>query len=289
MSTPIRVYYCADMDAPTAQISPSAQKPQRAVESWGRLGIPLDIKRTTPISEETLGYAHDPNYVKGVLTGTRDNGFGNRDPGVARSLLFTNGSFCLAAHHELRTRRVAVSPSCGFHHAHYAEAGAYCTFNGLMVAACWLQRKGLIERRVGILDLDMHYGNGTDEIIGRFPERERPKHFSAGREFRSRTQVDAFFQVLAEKLDWMSDCDVIFYQAGADPHVRDPLGGWMTTEQLAQRDRTVFEACQRMNVGVAWNLAGGYQTNLDGSTNWPAILEIHDNTMKACWEVFGDS
>ena len=46
MSTPIRVYYCADMDAPTAQISPSAQKPQRAVESWGRLGIPLDIKRT---------------------------------------------------------------------------------------------------------------------------------------------------------------------------------------------------------------------------------------------------
>ena len=55
------------------------------------------------------------------------------------------------------------------------------------------------------------------------------------------------------------------------------------------RDRMVFDACKRMNVGVAWNLAGGYQTNLDGSTNWPAILEIHDNTMKACWEVFGDS
>jgi hypothetical protein len=35
----------------------------------------------------------------------------------------------------------------------------------------------------------------------------------------------------------MADCDVLLYQAGADPHINDPLGGWLTTAQLRERDR----------------------------------------------------
>ena len=101
---PIRVYYCPEMDVTLAQSSPSTQKPQKAVESWRQLGIPLDIKAFKPIGDEQLCLAHDAAFVKGVLEGTRDNGFGNRDKAVAQSLLYTNGSFCLAAHHALRTR-----------------------------------------------------------------------------------------------------------------------------------------------------------------------------------------
>ena len=71
---------------------------------------------------------------------------------------------------------------------------------------------------------------------------------------------------------------MILYQAGADPHIDDPLGGWLTTRQLLERDRLVFEAAADLGIPVAWNLAGGYQTPLR------KVLEIHDNTMRACAE-----
>ena len=83
----------------------------------------------------------------------------------------------------------------------------------------------------------------------------------------------------------MSDCDVVLYQAGADPHINDPYGGWLTTDELRQRDAVVFDALKAAGVPVAWDLAGGYQTERDGSI--PKVLEIHDNTMRECVRVYG--
>jgi hypothetical protein len=40
------------------------------------------------------------------------------------------------------------------------------------------------------------------------------------------------------------EADVVLYQAGADPHQNDPLGGWMTTTQLRERDALVFETAR---------------------------------------------
>jgi hypothetical protein len=54
----------------------------------------------------------------------------------------------------------------------------------------------------------------------------------------------------------------------------------MTTEQLERRDRIVFEVAARIGLPVAWNLAGGYQRDEHGG--FPAVLEIHRNTMAAC-------
>ena len=71
-------------------------------------------------------------------------------------------------------------------------------------------------------------------------------------------------------------CDLLLYQAGADPHVDDPLGGWLTTQQLRERDRGVFQTARSLGVPIAWNLAGGYQANLR------KVLDIHDNTMLEC-------
>lgn len=74
----------------------------------------------------------------------------------------------------------------------------------------------------------------------------------------------------------MKDCDVILYQAGADPHVDDPLGGWLTAAQLSRRDSIFFEAAAHLKLSLEWNLAGGYQNPLD------KVLDIHDNTLSAC-------
>jgi len=74
--------------------------------------------------------------------------------------------------------------------------------------------------------------------------------------------------------------NLLLYQAGADPHVDDPLGGFLDDDQLAERDRTVFREARRLGIPVAWNLAGGYQDPLDN------VLDIHDRTMRECADVY---
>jgi len=61
-----------------------------------------------------------------------------------------------------------------------------------------------------------------------------------------------------------------------DLHINDPLGGFLTTAELAEQDRTVFSVANEIGIPVVWNLAGGYQHPLEN------VLEIDRNTMAAC-------
>lgn len=143
-----------------------------------------------------------------------------------------------------------------------------------MVTALALHASGKAGR-VGILDFDQHYGDGTDDIIGHL-SIDWVSHYTAGQHFCFQAESGRFLSAIPDLVANMKGCDVILYQAGADPHIDDPLGGWLTTQQLHERDRQVFEAAAALAIPVAWNLAGGYQTPLR------KVLEIHDNTMRAC-------
>ena len=134
-------------------------------------------------------------------------------------------------------------------------------------------------KRLGILDFDQHYGDGTDQIIDRL-QIDWIVHYSAGEHYGAPSQARRFLSGIAGLVASMKDCDVILYQAGADPHIDDPLGGWLTTAQLAERDWLVFKAAAELGIPVAWNLAGGYQTPLR------KVLEIHDGTMRVCVETY---
>ncbi len=110
------------------------------------------------------------------------------------------------------------------------------------------------------------------------------RHYTAGAHYHSQSQASEFLQQIPALVASMNDCDVVLYQAGADPHIDDPLGGWLTTQQLAERDRLVFESARRLGIPLAWNLAGGYQSPLR------KVLDIHDNTMRGCASAYlGDS
>ena len=223
---------------------------------------------------QDLARAHLPAFVDAVLSCRSDNGFGNRSKAVAKSLPYTSGAMLSAAREALRNGRVAVAPCSGFHHAGYANAGGFCTFNGLMVTAMALHAAGEV-KRVGILDFDHHYGDGTDNIIDRL-HIDWIEHYSAGEHYGFATEARRFLSSIPGLVAGMKGCDVILYQAGADSHIDDPLGGWLTTEQLFERDLLVFEAAAELGIPVAWNLAGGYQTPLR------KVLRIHDGTMRAC-------
>lgn len=279
----IPVFFSPAMSVHVKSDSPSAGKPALVVDAWSKTGISIEIMEPAPVTEEMLSLAHDPSYVRRILAGEIKNGFGNKSLAVGASLLFTNGAMLSAAHVAISNGMTAVAPCSGFHHADFASAFGYCTFNGLMVTACALKQDGVVSR-VGILDFDMHYGDGTQAIIERLHAEDWIEHYSAGREYLQHSQAQEFLERIHEYVEEMRDCDVILYQAGADPHINDPLGGWLTTDQLAERDRLVFSAARRLGVPIAWNLAGGYQVDADGGIS--KIIEIHNNTLLACAEVF---
>ena len=282
----IPVCFSDRMAADSGAFSPSAGKPVHVLASWQARGFPIDVFEPEPLSADDLAVAHDPTMVEDILAGRRSNGFGNRSPEVARTLPYTSGAMVAAAERALDTRRVAAATCSGFHHACYASTGGFCTFNGLMVTACLLRRRRGLDR-VAILDFDEHYGNGTEDII-RHLGIDWIVHDTAGRHGYRPAQAEAFLSRIPAILETMGGCDVVLYQAGADPHVDDPLGGFLTTEQLYRRDRSVFEWCRRLGLPVAWNLAGGYQkrAGFTGAEEIRPVLDIHDNTMKACVEVY---
>jgi len=297
----IPVFFRPEQVAPAQGGSPSAAKPTHVVESWLREKMPIDVRSFTPASRAALSLAHDPTFVDAVLDCREDNGFGTRDPAVAASLPYTSGSFLAAAREALANKQVACSPTSGFHHATWDSAMGFCTFNGLMVAACTLIFEGAVWR-IGILDLDAHYGNGTADIIEHFNLQSRIFHYTRGcgtyRHDGSRG-VPAGRDELAERTvinlprlieAWKAlGIELLMYQAGADSHIDDPLGGgFFTTGQMRRRDAAVFETCKRVGLPVVWNLAGGYQedTSLPMPASIQPVLDIHNDTMRECIETF---
>jgi acetoin utilization deacetylase AcuC-like enzyme len=272
------VFYNSKQTAKTnTSFSPSAGKPAEVVASWQQLGLPIEIiDDFLPCTESDMEAAHDPVYVRGVLALKLTNGFGNTIPEVRDSLYWTTGSMLAAARFAAGMRQNTASPTSGFHHAGYDSGGGFCTFNGLMIAAI-----NLLEdyEKVGILDCDCHYGDGTVDIIERLNLQHRVPHwtYAGGQGFPT---TKHFLQKLPSLIRrTFKGCSVILYQAGADPHIDDPLGGKMTTQEMIQRDKIVFETAASMGIPVAWNLAGGYQSPLR------KVLDIHDNTAIQCVEI----
>jgi acetoin utilization deacetylase AcuC-like enzyme len=270
----IPVLYREDMLAHSDSFSPSAAKPRHVVAAWAAASLPIRIESYPRATMDQLCRSHDPAYVRGVLSMELPNGFGNRRADVARSLPWTTGAMLAAAREALRSG-VACAPVSGFHHAHYAGGGGFCTFNGLMVTASALLSEGVV-RRVMILDCDQHFGDGTEEILERLNLEGTVENVSLGRWFGKPTDASAYLAELVQQVSRLPDFDLVLYQAGADVHIEDPLGGVLTTEQMIERDRIVFEAARHTDVPIAWNLAGGYQEPLS------RVVGLHVNTMRYC-------
>ena len=269
----IPVFYTPAQVAVTASMSPSAEKPAKVVASWQARGHPIRVVAPQPVTVDDFALAHDRAFVAAVLAGRRDNGFGNRSAQVAAALPWTTGSLLSAARHALAHGGVAAAPCSGFHHAGWDQPSGFCTFNGLVVTALKLRAEARAAK-VGILDCNYHYGDGTEALIARHRASRWIRHATAGRHYPR--DARRFLALLPRLVRAFAGCDVLLYQAGADPHVDDPLGGFLDDDQLAERDAIVFAEARALGLPVAWNLAGGYQEPLR------RVLDIHDRTMAEC-------
>ncbi len=141
------------------------------------------------------------------------------------------------------------------HHASRDSCWGFCFFNNMAVAVTALAARGLV-RRVHILDFDLHYGDGTENILGYRP----------GVSIHNPAAVDrgSYLEEIERSLARV-EAEVIGVSAGFDNHLED-WGGLLSTEDYRQIGRMVHETARRLGAGCFALLEGGYNHAVLGET-----------------------
>ena len=245
-------------------------------------------------SDEDLLRVHCPGYVARMVSGEvgsdemRRIGFPWSGQMIERSRR-SSGATIMALRSALAGNRIAANLAGGTHHASFDRGGGYCVFNDSVIAARHAQHHRLA-RRLLIVDLDVHQGNGTAELCAgdesiytfsmhgahNYPARKPASDLDVA--LPSGTGDAQYLDSLTRHLSVAlrdSNADAVIYLAGADPYVGDRLGRLALTKAgLAERDRQVFQACRRHSLPVAVTMAGGYAAEVGD------IVDIHAETIR---------
>lgn len=247
-----------------------------------------------------LGAAHCPQYVARVLTGelapaeVRAIGFPWSERMVERSRRSAGAT--LAAARDALVQGVAVNLAGGTHHASRDRGAGYCVFNDAAVATCTLQSEAA---RVGgrlsvaVIDLDVHQGDGTAQILGgerevftlslhgerNFPFRKQRSHLDVG--LPDGCGDADYLAALDDALAQMNERfapDLIVYLAGADPHEDDRLGRLaLSMAGLEARDERVLAWAREHRAPIVVCMAGGYGRDIE------TTVAVHLQTVRAAW------
>lgn len=250
------------------------------------------LREPTPVSHAQLALGHDAAYIRAVQTGeprslAESQGF-TWDPEVWPMALATNGGVVAAAAAALE-HGVAGSLSSGLHHARRGVGEGFCTFNGLAIAAQVSLDAGA--RSILILDLDAHFGGGTQSLIAdapgiwqldvstsdfdQYPPSERAWSCLVG---DPSDYLPTIARRLKELEQYAPRFDLCLYNAGMDPYEHCTMGGLsgITRDILEKRERLIFDWCHERDLPVAFVIAGGYiGRRLDES----GLIDLHRLTI----------
>lgn len=244
-----------------------------------------------PAPKAWLELAHEPGYVAAVLE-QRLSEAAIRRLGLPLSPALALRGRCATAGTVLAARLalehgLACNTAGGSHHAFAGFGAGFCLFNDVAVAAALLLAEGLIGKAL-VIDLDVHQGDGTAAIFAGDP-RVTTLSVHCRANFPARKQqsdldisLDAgvgdaeYLAVLEAALPAALDRarpDLVFYNAGVDPHERDRLGRLSLTDAgLAERERYVLSSCRARGLPLACVVGGGYADDLDALAARHAIL-----------------
>jgi acetoin utilization deacetylase AcuC-like enzyme len=190
---------------------------------------------------------------------------------------------------------VAMNIAGGTHHSFSYKGEGFCVLNDIAIASNYLLHNGKA-KKILIVDLDVHQGNGTAQI---FQNEERVFTFSMhgaknypARKERSSLDIglpdgmtdEPYLRILRSTLPALIDSvepDFIFYLSGVDVLETDKLGRLsLSLEGCKERDRIVLETCHRNRIPVAASMGGGYSDRI------ATIVEAHANTYRLAQEIF---
>jgi acetoin utilization deacetylase AcuC-like enzyme len=252
-------------------------------------------------SDGQLALAHAPEYIdrisRGLLSAAEERaiGFPWSEAMVERSRRSVGAtiSACRAACAE----GVAVSLAGGTHHAQHARGAGYCVFNDAAVAARQLQADSASSRQqlpVAIIDLDVHQGDGTAQILaGDSAIFTLSLHGATNFPFRKQTScLDIGLPDGTGDADYLAQLDAaldelmrrfaprfILYLAGADAHADDRLGKLkLSLHGIGHRDQRIFDLAEQLRVPIAVTMAGGYGRDID------TTVAIHLQTVRLAFQ-----
>ena len=247
-----------------------------------------------PCSDETLKRAHSESYINQIKNKTlgkkaiKKIGFPLVDSVIQRSLVATGGT--VLASKLAINYGIACNTAGGSHHANYDSGAGYCVFNDVAVAAQYLLDKGLV-KRILILDLDVHQGNGNSEI---FKDNENVFTFSMHSksnyplkksisdldvELSDNMEDNEYLQILKNYLAKLNqeNFDYVFYIAGVDIHFNDRLGKLKISDQgIRARDEIVTENFFSKGIPLCGVLGGGY------NKDFKKLVELHSILHQSC-------
>ena len=245
-------------------------------------------------SIETMKTAHSLEYINQIKDKTLDVklqkkiGFPINDSVVRRSFVATGGTV-LASKLALDSK-LACNTAGGSHHATFNFGAGYCVFNDVAVAANYLKNRGYA-KKILILDLDVHQGNGNSEIFkndkdvftfsmhcaANYPAKKSKSDMDI--ELKEHMEDAEYLNILNYNLKKLNklNFDFVFYIAGVDVHFDDRLGKLkLTDEGIGKRDKIVIENYFMKKIPLCGVLGGGYNRNFD------KLVELHSKLHKSC-------
>ncbi len=252
-----------------------------------------------PISEKTILLTHTAEYWEKLNTQTlsrkeiRAIGFPMTENLVHRGRFIANGTIQCALY--ARQYGVALNIAGGTHHAFSDRGEGFCVFNDIAIAANYLLHQRIV-KKILVVDLDVHQGNGTAQIFRKearvftfsmhgaknYPVRKEQSDLDIG--LPDKTEDEPYLKILRNTLPALLDSvepDLVFYLSGVDVLATDKLGRLsMSLAGCKERDRIVFETCKRNNIPVAVSMGGGYSERI------AHIVEAHANTYRLAQELY---
>ena len=190
---------------------------------------------------------------------------------------------------------ISMNIAGGTHHAFYDRGEAFCMLNDQAIATNYIIQEGLF-KKILIIDLDVHQGNGTASLFNsnpnvytlsfhgkkNYPFRKEKSDLDI--EFDDNTNDDEYLKVLRETIPKVIDQfepEFIFYLSGVDVLENDKLGRLsLTINGCKERDRFILEICKNNSIPVQVSMGGGYSMVLKN------IIEAHSNTFRLAQEIF---
>ncbi|MDG1652559.1 MAG: histone deacetylase [Flavobacteriaceae bacterium] len=258
-----------------------------------------DFFEPKPASIEQVIRVHDPLYVKQLSklnlnkSEVRKIGFPLSKALVQREFTIAGGTV-MGAEKALKSG-IAMNIAGGTHHAFRAHGEAFCLLNDQAIAAQYLLDKGKA-KKILILDLDVHQGNGTAEIFKsndfiftcsvhgakNYPFKKEESDLDLALE--DQTKDEAYLEkiqlLLPDLIDKIKP-DFIFYLCGVDILGTDKLGRLdLSLEGCKNRDRLVLQQCHRQGIPVQCSMGGGYSKDIN------VIVEAHANTYREAAKLY---
>jgi len=190
---------------------------------------------------------------------------------------------------------ISMNIAGGTHHAFYDRGEAFCMLNDQAIAAKYLINKKLA-KKIMIIDLDVHQGNGTASIFSEnkdvftisfhgkknYPFRKEKSDIDV--EFDDNTDDQFYLNKLKDLIPNAIENfkpDFIFYLSGVDVLYNDKLGRLgLSIDGCKERDRFILELCNINSIPVQVSMGGGYSELLKN------IIEAHSNTFRLAQEIY---